>query len=241
MSEIEAPESSLEYQVRVSRRAKRLQIRVTTFGDIEVVLPQRMSPRHIQPFVSQHHDWIKRTRAKFLFHQSCQAVQAPGVPDLIELKAVDEHFQLHYNWADHSRSTVREQDRSLHVRAVDSRAAQNGLQRWLTRKAKQHLSDNLQQLGEELGLRYKRCTIRAQKTRWGSCSSTGTISLNRALMFIEPELVRYLMTHELCHTMHMNHSPRYWQLVEHYQPDYRLFEKRLHQASLQVPHWARRK
>ena len=60
------------------------------------------------------------------------------------------------------------------------------------------------------GFEFKRLSIRLQRTRWGSCSTRGTISINLALLFQRPEVLRYLMCHELAHTRHMNHSATYW-------------------------------
>lgn len=230
-----------DYQVRVSRRAKRLQVRITSLGEIEVVLPQRVSPRHIEPFISRHQDWISRTQAKFLAQQPHLASAETVMPDVIELKAANRQFHVQYDWSDHSRARLREMPDRLYVCARDLSHARDTLQNWLTDKARQHLGEQLRCVAGELGFSYRRYSIRAQKTRWGSCSSTGTISLNRALLFVAPELVRYLMIHELCHTVHMNHSPRFWQLVAHHEPDYKACERQLHEASLQVPLWARGK
>ena len=66
----------------------------------------------------------------------------------------------------------------------------------------------------ELNYSVERVVIRCQRTRWGSCSTRGTVSLNCSLVFLRPEVVRYLFMHELAHTRHMNHSPGFWRLVE---------------------------
>jgi predicted metal-dependent hydrolase len=92
-------------------------------------------------------------------------------------------------------------------------------------------------VARELGLGFSRIQIRRQRTRWGSCSATGTISLNVCLMFLEPAVVRYLFVHELCHTRHMNHSSRFWALVEHYEPDYRRLDRELLRGWQAVPAW----
>jgi len=72
---------------------------------------------------------------------------------------------------------------------------------------------------------YGRITIRNQKTRWGSCSSKGNLNFNCLLMLAPPEVLDYVVVHELCHRMEMNHSKRFWSLVETVLPDYREQEK----------------
>lgn len=76
----------------------------------------------------------------------------------------------------------------------------------------------------QVGVNVKRVSIRTQRTRWGSCSSKGNLSLN-ALLMLAPEDVRdYVVVHELCHLKEMNHSPRFWALVAQVLPDYRCLE-----------------
>jgi hypothetical protein len=84
---------------------------------------------------------------------------------------------------------------------------------------------------------YKKCQIRAQRTCWGSRSSSGTVSLNLCLLFLEPSVVRYLMIHELCHGRHMDHSKRFWKLVGQFEPNYERLDRKLTDSWRRVPGW----
>jgi predicted metal-dependent hydrolase len=80
--------------------------------------------------------------------------------------------------------------------------------------------------------------VRMQRTRWGSCSSSGTVSLNAALLFLEPAVVRYLFVHELCHLIALNHSRKFWCAVARYEPNYEALDRRLTEAWHEIPLWA---
>ena len=79
--------------------------------------------------------------------------------------------------------------------------------------------------------------MRCQRTRWGSCSRRGTISLNVCLLFQRPEVLRYLMIHELAHLKHMNHSARFWLEVSRHEPEWKKLDHDLLQGWRRVPSW----
>jgi hypothetical protein len=125
----------------------------------------------------------------------------------------------------------------MHGATDDAAACQTALKGWLTHKAEEHLIPWLKRVSDETGLSYSAVSIRQQQTRWGSCSSRHLISLNARLLFLSPDLVTYVLVHELCHTKHLNHSPRFWRLAESYLPDYRHLDRQLRNGSRWVPGW----
>lgn len=188
----------------------------------------------IPPFLDQKKTWLQRTIKRMEAEYVDTESNEP--PALITLPAIREQWHVKYHTG---RSGCHEQRGLLSVRHGHEDDWHRPLQRWLSRTAKSILPLWLDEVSQETGLEYNKVTIRAQRTRWGSCSSNGTISLNRGLLFLSPELVHYLIVHELCHTRHMNHSPHYWELVAEYLPEYKSRDRALRHAFPSIPLWAR--
>lgn len=115
----------------------------------------------------------------------------------------------------HLEKVKKEQER----RSCEKKFTEEELQ-MLTKKARKVIPERTEYFAREMGLRYEKITIRRQKTRWGSCSSKGNLNFNCLLMLTPPEVLDYVVVHELCHLKEMNHSPRFWKEVEMVMPDY---------------------
>ena len=97
--------------------------------------------------------------------------------------------------------------------------------RMLANQAKEVIPNRVQYYAPIVGVNYGRITIRNQRTRWGSCSGKGNLNFNCLLMLTPPQVVDYVVVHELCHRLEMNHSPRFWAQVERVYPNYRQAKK----------------
>jgi predicted metal-dependent hydrolase len=221
------------WTVRTSRRARRLSVRVYPGGRVEIVAPQGASPAIVQRFIGEHRQWIDARIRDFA------AQSDSSLPQSIELPAIDVRYSVDYVERDCAPRLAYAGDGQLTVigSSIEPRMVTICLRNWLMEVAENSFSLQLRTAADEFGFDFSRVQIRRQRTRWGSCSISGTISLNVCLLFLDPAVVRYLLIHELCHTRHMNHSVRFWDLVETCEPNYRQLDRSLTRAWRHVPWW----
>jgi len=230
-----ARDASSGWNVRISRRASRMSMRVSPGGRVEVVVPPGVGIPAVERFVAKHREWAESRLRELALHAPLAADRRPSK---VELALTGERWMVEYSPS--ARASVKDTGEGvLQVRTPQSTDHQVGgaLLRWLTREAHGHLRDRLDAVATETGLDYARLLLRRQRTRWGSCSTAGTVSLNVCLMFQRPQVVRYLMVHELCHRRHMNHSAAYWRLVESFEPGWKALDKELLKGWRNVPAW----
>ncbi|HTU65594.1 MAG TPA: SprT family zinc-dependent metalloprotease [Steroidobacteraceae bacterium] len=223
---------------RISNKAKRISIRVYPDARVEVVVPPRARPRDIEHFVAAQREWIDSKRAQALRNKPAPQ---PFPPEVIEFLATGERWRPHL--AGGGRMRVVEKGDVGGGRLLEIHGAAAGkplrlaLRNWLKRAAAERLEPRVRALAAATDVRYARVAIRRQRSRWGSCSVRGTISLNLCLLFQRPEVVDYLIIHELMHVNHMNHSPRFWAAVETHCADWRVLDRELLRGWRTVPRW----
>jgi predicted metal-dependent hydrolase len=232
-----AADGGLPLAVRESRRARRLTLRLLLPHTLELVVPHGTQPAHVAAFVQQHRPWIERAR-KELATRGPEA--AERLPSAVRLAAIDRTWRVQYRHERGRSAGCHALGDRLEVRTRDAhhRDAAEPLRHWLLQQAAAHLKPWLMREALRLDCRPRAVQVRLQRTRWGSCSSAGTISLNAGLLFLEPELVRYLFVHELCHLTALDHSTRFWRAVERFEPEYRVLDRALTAAWPKIPAWA---
>ncbi len=224
------------WRVRTSPRARRLAVRVLPGGLVEIVVPRGTRARTVERFVSSHRRWIERTLE---LYRPAEPQPVSVVPPEIRFAATGARFAVRFV-EDDGPPRIRVASGAIELAGAPGRAAllRHALQRFTMRQAHAALGPWLEQLAAASDLAYERMQIRRQRTRWGSCSPSGTISLNACLLFQPPEVVNYLLVHELAHTRHMNHSRRFWRLVESLEPRWRELDAALTRGWREVPAWA---
>jgi predicted metal-dependent hydrolase len=202
-----------DYTVRRSDRARRVRVRVDPrSGEVEVVLPRRAAAREAASAVVELRGWIARRRAEVAVAQARVAAREGTVPYL----GVDLLLR-----AEPGRTRVHRRGDVLLVPS-DAAAAHAAIERWYRRQARAEIAPRLDAAAAAVGKSYTKLTVRDQRTRWGSCSSSGAMSFNWRLLLAPDAVLEYVVRHEACHLAVMDHSPRFWGLMGGVMPGYEL-------------------
>lgn len=229
----------MNYSVRSHPRARHVRLRVEPHGGLVVTVPSGFDRSRLPALIAERQGWIDRARQR-LVRARPAAELAARKPARIELPAAGESWSVHYRAADRQRLTLDERDNALWVQGPEPHLDQEVaalLRNWLKQRARSFLLPRVQGLARRHGFSHGRITVRNQKSRWGSCSATGNLSLNARLLFLSPEACDYVLLHELVHTRHLNHSPAFWARVAEVAPAYRQAMAELKAAWLAMPAW----
>jgi predicted metal-dependent hydrolase len=203
----------ISYSIRRSARARRVRVTVHPHGGVEVVLPTRARDREAAAAVAQLRPWIERRLRDAALARARLAAPAGTVPYLgVSLQLVGEA----------GRTRAHRRGDRLLVPDGDARPA---IERWYRRSARTEIVPLLDRSAAAIGRPYTGLTIRNQRTRWGSCSPTGAMSFNWRLLLAPPDVLDYVVWHEACHLAVMDHSPRFWGLLERHYPGYRVQQR----------------
>jgi predicted metal-dependent hydrolase len=182
-------------------------------GRVEVVLPRKAPERAAAEAVAELKPWIERRRAAAA-RAAAEIVRPDGTVPYLgqDLRLVPQP----------GRERVHRRGEEL---LVPTREAGPALERWYRRQARLEVAPRLDAACARAGVRYTKLTIRGQRTRWASCSSNGAMSFNWRLLLGPEEVLDYVVEHEVCHLTYMDHSPRFWGLLESRVPGCRQYSR----------------
>ena len=205
------------YKVRISKKCRRMQIRIDQAGSVEVVVPNRLAIPSVQRFVNSKQDWIQRALENTRVRKPVYKLAPDGY-----VRLLGEDKRIVFTLSAQRRFEIYESDLFLSRRLFPTESEFNLL---LKQFAQQYLNERVGFWGKKMGLRVNKVTLRNQRSRWGSCSRQGNISLNIKLIHFASDVIDYVIVHELCHLQHMNHSKSFWRKVEQYLPNFRELKK----------------
>ncbi len=203
--------NEIAYSVRRSERARRVRVTVDAARGIEVVLPRRAAEREAAAAIRELRPWIERRVAELERARATVAARGGTVPylgDSLRLVTQPDRTRVHRRGGELLVPSGPDEGRSA-------------LERWYRRSARREIEPRLDHACGALGRPYSKLTIRGQRTRWASCSPSGAMSFNWRLLLAPAAVLEYVVWHEACHLEVMDHSPRFWSLLETWRPDYR--------------------
>ena len=223
--------------IRKSKKAKRISIRINQGGEVQAILPPWAPYRSGKIFAQKKKNWILKhinksgsfSGRKIIFTENSnfktwdhelrisqedqQKISFHICPGLVKVK-VPKQFK------------IEDQDIQVFIRKA--------IIRTLGIEAIEYLPERLKIISEKFDLKYKRLSLRNQKTLWGSCSSKNNINLNINLMRLPPHLIDYVLLHELVHTRHKNHGPDFWETLNQYSGNAKKLARELKNYSIQL-------
>lgn len=216
----------LEASFRLVRsKRKTLGICVYPSGEIVIRAPERMSREEIWRLVETKAEWIGRKLAELKEEEGNLEEAAPKhkyFPGEVFLYLGGQLVLETREEGKKRPEAFLEEDR-LVIFGGDGKPEQRRrvLESWYRKAASQYIGQRIAYYAEQIGEYPENIRIKEQKRRWGSCSSKRNLNFNWRLIMAPPEIVDYVVVHELCHLKHLNHSLEFWQLVERFLPDYK--------------------
>ena len=218
-------------QIVVRPRARRYLLRLESDGSARLVIPRRGSRKQALLFLERSEMWLVARHAQWRTRSNQRRDWTDGVPILF--RGEETVLRIEVSGEKSGKGAmIRFADQVVRV-VHEMSDYRKPVQAHLRALAERELPPRTRKLAQVHGITIRGVTVRGQKTRWGSCSSRGTISLNWRLIQAPPPVVDYLIIHELMHRREMNHSARYWKLVAQACPDYRSAEAWLKKTRLE--------
>ena len=200
----------------VRSHRKTVAIVIERDGQLTVRAPLHLSGSHIQAFVESHADWIEKNRIRL------QAAPSPPARRYVDGETflyLGRAYPLFLMPARHPALVF--DGASFRLAKSSLPKAEEAFVRWYKQQARRFLAERIPAIAGKHGFRYQKIRISSARTRWGSCSSRGTLSFTYRLIMAPAEVLDYVVMHELVHTQIKNHSKTFWNKVGELMPDYR--------------------
>jgi predicted metal-dependent hydrolase len=203
--------TTFAYRIRRSNRALHARIHVDADG-VEVVVPNHFPLRNVESFVQEKRPWIERTlrrlresEERFPPARLCDGGEVPYLGERLALRVRVERSR--------TRAHVARRGSELRVRLGPRTPLADAVEAWYRRRARAEVAPRLDDAVARAGRSYARLQIRGQRTRGACCSPSGAMSFNWRLLLAPPEILDYVVEHEVAHLDVQDHSPRFWRLL----------------------------
>lgn len=226
------------YTVKTHPRARRVKLKASVKKGLEVIVPPRFNHNRIPDVLEEHKTWI--LKHTFNIQQQLDKITHQELPNEIYFAASDRKFNLVYIPSNNKKMQLifRPHQELVILGDVHNKTLiKKLLTQWVKEQSSIFLTELINKISKVIGLDFSEVSFRCQATRWGSCNSKKNISLNYKLIFLPYALASHIIIHELCHTVHMNHSQKFWKKVASFDPQWKENTRAVRKADSYVPHW----
>lgn len=192
-----------------SKQAKYLRLKIYGNGEIYLIVPLSYTYRQAEVFLGGQIKWIEKKISKLAFNRDKFRYLGYKTKLSIITDKKDKSFVVSYN-AD-----------SVILPVVDGLTTEQLFENWIFEEAKKYIPSRVKELAKHYGFNFDKVKVKKIKSRWGSCSSKKNLNFNYKLMHFNTKIIDYVIIHELCHLKEMNHSKKFWKLVEQIVPEYK--------------------
>lgn len=204
------------YKIAVVRSVgiKNITLRLLQKDLIELKMPKQTSYKHIQNWIEKNKKDIIQaidtlaSKAYYVYLENNQSIQI-----------LDNQYTCSFRYSQRNKVYIRQNFIVFEINNTSN------FSKLIKKLAKKVLINFVENISKEIGISFNKLSIKDNVSNWGSCSSRKNINLNYKVIFLPRDLARYIVVHELCHIIHMNHSPNFWNLVEKFIPNYKLLKK----------------
>ena len=218
----------LTYTVcRSVRRKRTVALLVQPEGEVRVIAPARMSLRLIEILIQQKAGWIRQRLDKLRqrpprrhLHDFVGGAEVPYLGKAYKLRVTRHKEQRAGCHLGQDEIEINVPDASFSPTALKEEVRLE-LMLWYKKQARREFQERLIVWSERLGVKSGRLIVTSPLRRWGSCNIKGEIRINYRLIMASPELIDYVLAHELCHIRHKNHARSFWRCLEGVIPDYK--------------------
>jgi len=220
--EIEINGISYKYEMQKYESARNIKIKINKEGIIKVSLPNYIPFLMARKFVRNNREWITKKIDALKFQKNKYYYLGNNI-DLIKKEYINNK-NLKY---------ILENDKLIVQKNISDEFSDDELFfEWLKIQAENYIPNRVQKLAKQYNFEYKKLQLKNLNSRWGSCSIKKILSFNIKLMYFNHKVIDYVIVHELCHLKEMNHSAKFWKLVQNIIPNYNIYRKELNKIIL---------
>ncbi len=206
---------AIGYSVVRNTRSSRIRIAVYPDGRVVVRCPPGIAPASVDSFVEENAEWIAKTLSKMKSEPTRTVTLRNGA----SIPLFGKDYKVVFDDEGPAGGRIEGGNVRFNGKGVGGKAALGMLFQFYETELQAYLLDRIEDMERLTGLAASSYRVRAYKSKWGSCSPEGVVSFNLKLAAFKPEIVDYVIIHELCHLRHRNHSRAFWRLVGKYVED----------------------